>query len=537
MQFITRLNVFIGIVVLLAIGSKALIAQQYFVPQSPVYGYAPDHTFAQPYGAYPSPGYANGFYEQGYSYPVLPANVHPQYGWGQVVPAETYVPPATEVISGSESGSETNAQPDESELTEGETGEGETDQSELAESNKSEGDSGQTAWSDQQQNPAPETKPDGLEALKNKFLGLMPSMSLSKSNSDHSPDTDDRVPDPTPVQPSQPSAPTTELSDSIPPAVEPEIKPAELEGEAYKSTPIVSNTPAPQTKPEPLSELLKIQTSIDAVVPRLLPAVVAIEGGSGVIVSSQGHILTASHVTKKAGRVISVQLADGRSVQATTLGTNVNSDTAAIKLIGNGPWPFVQLGDSTSVGLGDWCLALGYPLSFKRGKPAAVRIGRILEKSSSRFFADCPIMGGDSGGPLFNLNGELVGISSRIKSDVTQNIFVPIERYQAEWHQLSSSIDIPMKKRSHAKPYLGILGETDYDRVRIRQVYQGSPAAQAGLLENDVIVSFGGQLIENFDDVANVLKSRKPGEEVVAQLNRYGTVLTLSVRLGSADGR
>ena len=263
---------------------------------------------------------------------------------------------------------------------------------------------------------------------------------------------------------------------------------------------------------------------------------VAVEGGSGVIVSPEGHVLTASHVTKKAGRKIYVRLADGRTVQATTLGTNVNSDTAALKLAGNGPWPYVQIGNSSATQLGDWCLTLGYPLSFERGRPAALRIGRILKKSQNRFVTDSPIMGGDSGGPLFGLNGELIAISSRIKSDISQNLFVPVQQYQNQWTQLASSIDVPKMKRSTAKSYLGILGETDFDRVRIRRVYQGSPAAAAGLLENDVIVSFGGQRVGNFDDVANVLKSSRPGEEVVAQLNRYGTLINVSVRLGSTGG-
>jgi len=287
---------------------------------------------------------------------------------------------------------------------------------------------------------------------------------------------------------------------------------------------------------EPLAKLLAIQSKIDAVLPRLLPAVVAIEGGSGVIVSPNGHILTASHVTKKAGRTVFVRLADGRSAQAITLGTNVNSDTAALKLIGNGPWPFVQPGDSSQIQLGDWCLTFGYPLSFERGQPAAIRIGRILQKSQARFVTDSPIMGGDSGGPLFDLNGGLIAISSRIRNDVSKNIFVPIERYQTEWRQLISSVDVPKIKRSQPKSYLGILGETDFDRVRIRRVYQGSPAAKAGLLENDVIVSFGGRRVGNFDDVASVLKSSRPGQEVIAQLNRYGTLISISVRLGSNEG-
>ena len=373
-------------------------------------------------------------------------------------------------------------------------------------------------------------------------------------------------PTPPPVQPIQPSEstdtqPATEFANSEPeiaapsvPEIEnaPEVEdvPEVEEASVAKTDPVIEDVPEVENVPfqvvedvpaaedvlEPLTELLAIQSQIDAVLPRLLPAVVAVEGGSGVIVSPEGHVLTASHVTKKAGRKIYVRLADGRTVQATTLGTNVNSDTAALKLAGNGPWPYVQIGNSSATQLGDWCLTLGYPLSFERGRPAALRIGRILKKSQNRFVTDSPIMGGDSGGPLFGLNGELIAISSRIKSDISQNLFVPVQQYQNQWTQLASSIDVPKMKRSTAKSYLGILGETDFDRVRIRRVYQGSPAAAAGLLENDVIVSFGGQRVGNFDDVANVLKSSRPGEEVVAQLNRYGTLINVSVRLGSTGG-
>lgn len=473
MQFIIRLNVITGIVVLLAAGSSRAVAQQYYASPPPVYGYAPSDSFGG-YQVYPSPGYANGFYEQGYSYPVLPPQVIPSVAPTQVTPAATIGQPssgavASEPIRDSDSASS---------------------------------------------KPGSDSKTTGFEKLRNVFRDHVPSAAsiLGLENGLKGVE----VPDSKTVDPISPAS--------------------KMKTESAVSKPADSlRTSSPESAPDPLNELLAIQSKIDAVLPRLLPAVVAVEGGSGVIVSSEGHILTASHVTKKAGRTIFVRLADGRSVQARTLGTNVNSDTAALKLVGNGPWPFVQMGDSTVAELGDWCLTLGYPLSFERGKPAAVRIGRILKKSKSRFVTDSPIMGGDSGGPLFDLDGELIAISSRIKSDVSQNLFVPIERYQTQWQQLASSIDVPKMKRSQTS-YLGILGETDFDRVRIRRVYQGSPAAKAGLLENDVIISFGGKRVGNFDDVANVLKARKPGEEVIAQLNRYGTLLNVSVRLGSNGG-
>ena len=530
MQSNIRLTVIIGIVVLLASSSKALIAQQYYYPPAPAYGYAPVPSYGS-YQVYPSPEYANGFYEQGYSYPVLPAP-----GIQQVVPSVNV--PSVNVPSNSVSGYS-------------------SDSAKVAPKSS---DSNLNPEVAQEQKTTPQSEPTGFESFGNALLGSMPSASsiLGLENGL------EKSPEP----PSQPLEkqdlvdlePATGFghrmdssygsSSSKPEIAAPEVPAITdvpvIKRVPFKNVPEAENVPvesapeenvlAKESVPEPLKELLELQSKIDAVLPRLLPAVVAVEGGSGVIVSAEGHILTASHVTKKAGRTIYVKLADGRSVQARTLGTNVNSDTAAIKLVGNGPWPYVQIGNSSATELGDWCLALGYPLSFERGQPAAVRIGRILKKSQNRLVTDCPIMGGDSGGPMFGLNGELIAIGSRIRNDISQNLFVPIQKYQSEWSQLAGSIDVPKIKGSQPKSYLGILGETDFDRVRIRRVYHGSPAAKAGLLENDVIVSFGGRRIGNFDDVANVLKTTKPGEEVIAQLNRYGTLINVSVRLGSNGG-
>lgn len=285
--------------------------------------------------------------------------------------------------------------------------------------------------------------------------------------------------------------------------------------------------------PGSLEELLQIETQVTSILPRVLPAVVSIEGGSGVIVSHDGYILTASHVTRKSRRMVSVKLQDGRTVAAVTLGTNTNTDTAALKILSNGPWPFVPVGDSETVKVGDRVLALGYPLSFRRGTPSAVRFGKILKRNKNQFVSDCTIMGGDSGGPLIDLNGKLIGIGSRVKIDIKQNLHVPIQNYVTEWQQLAASIDIRKTPIASApRAYLGIQGETDNDRVRIRHVHEGSPAERAGLLANDVLLQLGGKTIGKFDDVIEILNLKKPGEKVVAKLNRYGNLMQIAILLG-----
>ena len=82
-----------------------------------------------------------------------------------------------------------------------------------------------------------------------------------------------------------------------------------------------------------------------------------------------------------------------------------------------------------------------------------------------------------------------------------------------------------------------MLGETDLKRVRIRQVFQGSPAEVAGMMKNDVILSFDGKRVQKFDDIVEVLKRRKAGEAVIAQLNRFGVLMEVSIRLGKSGRR
>ena len=510
MQSYIHFKAIVGVVVLLLISSKVTIAQHYYTPATPVYGYAPN-TIYDGQQIVPS----NGYYQHGYSYPVLPQAIPHQMApptlpqnLPQVVPPTTWsqAQPAEVVGATTTENNDTNLEAEpRADLASDETPGSESLPPSMTSNIESPGEASSI--------------PDAAVAN----AGISDSSNALAELGDAGPESSDLT-EPNKMESAE-LGPTAELDPT-----------AGLDA-TVSSEVFTEQSDTEQSDTELLGQLLKMQTAIDSALPRLLPAVVAVEGGSGVIVSPQGHILTASHVTKKAGRRVLVRLANGRTVGATTLGTNVNSDTAALKLDGNGPWPSVQMGNSANVELGDWCLTLGYPLSFDRGKPAAVRIGRIIKKSPSRFTSDSPIMGGDSGGPMFDLNGGLIAISSRIKNDVSENLFVPIGKYQTEWNQLASSIDVRQKKNSQPRPYLGILGESDFDRVRIRRVYQNSPAAQAGFLENDVIVSFGGQRVENFDDVTEVLKMRKPGEEVIAQLNRYGILLNLSVRLGSIDGR
>jgi serine protease Do len=311
-------------------------------------------------------------------------------------------------------------------------------------------------------------------------------------------------------------------------------------------------------------KLLQLQGLTQKIIQQSTPAVVAIgQTGSGVIVSPRGIVLTASHVTRVANRKVMVVMANGRIVEGITLGSNFASDTGAIRLLGNGPYPFVPVQDSRLVTPGSWCIAMGYPLSFPRGKPAASRLGRLVNRQDNgKLVTDCTIMGGDSGGPLLNLEGKVIAISSSVKLSIDQNLFIPSEQFIEDWKHIAMAIDttgpqLAVKKqpaapiqstssppeaptiggtkitsRRPSKPYLGINAETDQTIVRIRAVHRQSPAEAAGIQPRDVIVALDATPITKFSQILDVLKKHRPRDEISMVVNRFGSLIALKVTLG-----
>jgi serine protease Do len=198
-----------------------------------------------------------------------------------------------------------------------------------------------------------------------------------------------------------------------------------------------------------------------------------------------------------------------------------------------GPWKHLPINTSTNVQLGDWCLALGYPAGFPRGTEAAVRLGRILNLHERELTTDCPLMGGDSGGALINLTGELIGIHSRVKNRMEENFHIPASAFLKEWESITGSADIRRQQSpSRQRPYLGLHAETDFDRVRIRSVHNDSPAKKAGLEPEDVILEFDGKRVSHFDEILKSVDGRKPGEEVELIINRAGKLMRIKLILG-----
>jgi len=294
-----------------------------------------------------------------------------------------------------------------------------------------------------------------------------------------------------------------------------------------------------------LKKLRRVESMLEKLIPKVSPCVVSIgDTASGVIVKPSGIVITASHVTRKAGRVLIIRLQDGRIVKGMTLGSNAANDTSAIQLLGTGPWPYLKtVSPDYTAQAGQWCVAFGYPLSWPRDKPASARIGRVTGQYRGKMVTDCPIMGGDSGGALVDMEGNLLGINSSVRLDVTQNLHVPIVRYREDWNYMMSSQDVDIEtasvptdpgstpEKKPGKPYLGIYGESAWKSVRIRDVRRDSPAEKAGLLPEDVIWQIDKTPIESFAELLKYLSERNGGDQIIVGINRFGVSLEISVTL------
>src|SRR5262249_46582566 len=185
--------------------------------------------------------------------------------------------------------------------------------------------------------------------------------------------------------------------------------------------------------PENIEELKAIQLQVRKVLEKAIPCTVGIRigaaQGSGVIVSKDGYVLTAGHVSGTPGKDCTLVLPDGKTVKGKTLGVNRGIDSGMIKIVEEREWPFVEIGKSADLKAGQWCIATGHPGGYKNGRSPVVRVGRILTPGKSAITSDCTLVGGDSGGPLFDMSGRVIGIHSRIGGSITSNVHVPVDTY------------------------------------------------------------------------------------------------------------
>jgi serine protease Do len=374
-----------------------------------------------------------------------------------------------------------------------------------------------------------------------------------------------------PPRASEPETPPAAPQQAEPPKGEPSkpTPPAATEPEAQK---IVDNGPAPQAtepdlpppaprateppsvydvlvkaNPEGVRDLRLLQEHVRALSERVVPCTVGIAvgaaQGSGVLISADGYVLTAGHVSGAANRTCMLILHDGRIVRGKTLGANNGIDSGLIKITDpnpdGGPWPHAEMGNSEKLERGQWCVATGHPGGYQKGRTPVVRLGRILTPRDSEITTDCTLVGGDSGGPLWDLEGRVIGINSRIGGSLSQNIHVPVDTYRDTWDRLAKA-EIWGGNRFGGPlpggPFVGIVGEERSDSCRVTIVVPDSPAAKAGIKVGDIIKTFGGDGVKNFGQLVEMIGKRKVGDRVSVEISRGNDTVKIELEIGSRPG-
>jgi serine protease Do len=195
--------------------------------------------------------------------------------------------------------------------------------------------------------------------------------------------------------------------------------------------------------PESIEDLRALEKAVQAILPKVQASTVAIYigtgQGSGVIISEDGYVLTAGHVSGKPGQTAWVIMPDGKKLKATTLGRNTGIDSGLVKITDEGKYPFLDMGKAASLKKGQWVVAVGHPGGFRLNRKPVVRLGRVIQHNHLAIQTDCTLVGGDSGGPLFDLDGKIIGIHSRIGTQITENVHVPVDTYKETWDRLAKA--------------------------------------------------------------------------------------------------
>lgn len=286
------------------------------------------------------------------------------------------------------------------------------------------------------------------------------------------------------------------------------------------------------SNPKGLADLVRIQQQVQSVLTRCEQATVGIDGGgSGVIVSEDGIVLTAAHVSMVPGRPVQVTLPDGRDVRGESLGLNRPADAGVIKIVEPGPWPFVPMAKNGSIKAGDWCFALGHPSGFDPERGVVLRVGRVIGAHALVMRTDCHLIGGDSGGPLFDLQGRVIAIHSRVSEDIDDNFHAPIDAYHRHWSLFLNKEAIE-DRRDNDGGFLGVQTELTLEGALIVRIVEGTPAAASDLQVDDIVTNVGGVVVYHPDELGWALTRHRPETVIPLRVLRRGRSMTLPVKIG-----
>jgi putative serine protease PepD len=335
--------------------------------------------------------------------------------------------------------------------------------------------------------------------------------------------------------------------------------------------------------------LLNGTTNIEAVIDKVLPAVVSIDAkspapvsqsifgstggglqedqGTGMIITSNGEVVTNNHVISGATTITVTLWGKKTAMPATLIDTDPANDVALLQITGASNLPTVSYGNSDDVQVGDGVVAIGNALGLSAGTPTVTQgiisaSGRTVQASDSSgnatetltnmFQTDAAINPGNSGGPLVDSSGKVIGMNTAVASSAdgtsqAQNIgfAIPSNKIGTLLPALRNK-SISSKSQT-GTAFLGVSLETLTDQIRsaynfvptqgavVLQVESGSPADVAGLEEGDVITSFDGKTVTSADQLATAIQNDKPGQSVRIGLYRGQAQMTVRVTLGSSS--
>ncbi len=265
--------------------------------------------------------------------------------------------------------------------------------------------------------------------------------------------------------------------------------------------------------------------------------------GSGFVISADGYIITNNHVIEKAD-TITITFSDGRELQARLVGRDRDTDIAVLKVTSRTPLPFVELADSDKAVVGDWVIAIGNPLGFGGSVSAGIisATGRDLNTGRSDNFiqTDAAINQGNSGGPLFNLAGQVVGVNTAIISQSGGSIGLGFSVPSNTVKRISAAL---IKEGRVRRPWLGVnVQDADAALIKayrakglsgviITRITDGSPAAAAKLEVGDLILTIDGRAVVGVREMTRTLSEKAIGKPVTLSIVRDGRTRDVSVTL------
>jgi serine protease Do len=271
--------------------------------------------------------------------------------------------------------------------------------------------------------------------------------------------------------------------------------------------------------------------------------------GSGFIVDAEGHIVTNNHVVDGATRV-TVKLDDGRELNARIVGRDPRTDLALLKVDAGAPLPHLSLGDSDKVRVGDWVVAVGNPFGLGGTVTAGILSarGRDIQAGPYDDFlqVDAPINRGNSGGPLFSQDGNVIGVNTAIFSPTGGSIgigfAIPSKLVQQVVSQLQANGHIE-------RGWLGVSAQgvdtgiaaalrlPKPEGALVAETNPEGPAAKAGLRPGDVVTAVDGQAVTNPRDLARMIGEKQPNQATTLTIRRDGAEQKLQVTLGELQDR